>query len=62
VAKFWNAFIPKQNLHTITFDHRVKVSGDGTLADKITKHGGGRTSIPEAFVEMENHLQAIPSN
>jgi len=49
LAEFWNKSIPKKNCHTITFDHRVFICNDNILTKKITTHGGGKTSIPEAL-------------
>lgn len=49
LAEFWNKSIPKKNCHTITFDHRVFICNDNVLTKKITTHGGGKTSIPEAL-------------
>lgn len=50
IVEFWNSdVIPKDNLHTITFDTKAKVVPDNILNPRIQHHGGGGTSIPEAF-------------
>jgi hypothetical protein len=60
LAEFWNEVIPKENCYTITFDNTVKICNTNILSKRIFDHGGGRTSIPEAFVEFEKYLANVP--
>lgn len=61
IADFWNSdVIPKERLHTITFDTKPRVIESNVLSTKIKDHGGGGTSIPEAFVQFEKILNSIP--
>ena len=63
VAKFWNTSIPKAvNSITITFDNTAKIVQNNILnAQDIMVHGGGGTSIPEAFQMMEKVInERIP--
>jgi uncharacterized sporulation protein YeaH/YhbH (DUF444 family) len=63
VAQFWNTKIPKDGKTiTITFDTTAKIVGNNTLnAQNIMEHGGGGTSIPEAFLMMEKVInERIP--
>ncbi|CAK71167.1 unnamed protein product (macronuclear) [Paramecium tetraurelia] len=60
LSDFWNQSIPKENLITITFDTRQKISAEGVLSKRIKDHGGGGTEIVPAFQTMETELQKVP--
>ncbi|KAL4480346.1 hypothetical protein ABPG74_020862 [Tetrahymena malaccensis] len=63
IAEFWNSeSIPKENLHTITFDGTARHCQSNILSTRIHDHGGGMTAIPEAFKMFETVLDSIPVN
>jgi hypothetical protein len=60
LADFWNKCIPKDDLHTITFDTISRVCANNTLDTTISKHGGGGTNITVAFEAFEAKLKTLP--
>ncbi|CAK90707.1 unnamed protein product (macronuclear) [Paramecium tetraurelia] len=62
VANFWNKSIPKDNLITLTFDHRAKKVHNNVLSQNIEDHGEGTTEIVPAFELLETEIVKVPKN
>ncbi len=60
VSNFWNKSIPKENLITLTFDHRAKKVNNNILSPNIEDHGEGTTEIVPAFELLEKEIVKVP--
>ena len=56
VVKFYNEYVPKRSVTTITFDSRARVNHDVCLTNELSNHGGGTTDIHGAFKTVDREI------